>query len=60
MGDFMVIDKTSKEQFTEYCEKNQNAKIYKANIKKNNEKWFYIQVGNYFKDCFHIEYIEVR
>lgn len=38
---------------------NQNAKIYKANIKKNNEKWFYIQVGNYFKDCFHIEYIEL-
>lgn len=59
MGDFMVIDKTLKEQFTEYCEKNWNAKIYKANIKKNNEKWFYIQVGNYFKDCFHIEYIEL-
>ena len=30
----MVIDKTSKKQFTEYCEKNWNAKIYKANIKK--------------------------
>lgn len=28
----MVIDKTLKEQFTEYCEKNWNAKIYKANI----------------------------
>lgn len=55
----MVIDKTLKEQFTEYCEKNWNAKIYKANIKKNNEKWFYIQAGNYFKDCFHIEYIEL-
>lgn len=38
MGDFMVIDKTLKEQFAEYCEKNQNTKIYKANIKKNNEK----------------------
>lgn len=55
----MVIDKPLKEQFTEYCEKNWNAKIYKANIKKNNEKWFYIQAGNYFKDCFHIEYIEL-
>lgn len=48
----MVIDKTLKEQFTEYCEKNWNAKIYKANIKKNNEKWFYIQVGNYLRTLF--------
>lgn len=55
----MVIDKTLKEQFSKYCEKNRNAKIYKANI-TNKEKWFYIQAGNYFKDCFHIEYIDLN
>lgn len=55
----LSIDKILKNQFSEFCKTNWEQKICKANI-TNNEKWFYVQAGNYFKDCFHVEYIELN
>lgn len=53
----MDIEEELKKEFIEHCEKEWDIKIYKANI-INNKKWFYIQAGNYFNGCFHIEYID--
>ena len=55
----MDINEELKREFIEHCEKDWDIKIYKANI-INNKKWFYIQVGNYFNGCFHIEYIDLN
>lgn len=55
----MKINEELKTKFIEHCEKDWDIKIYKANI-INNKNWFYIQVGNYFKDYFHIEYIDLN
>lgn len=53
----MLINKSLKEDFSEFCEKNYSSRIYRVNLKAAQDKWFYLQVGNSFKDFVHIEYI---
>lgn len=47
--------KTVKKAFRELCLNEFPGKIYKLNL-YNNNKWFYVQAGNHFKDYIHYEY----
>ena len=53
----MIIEITDdlKEKFEEFCKKTFPEKKYVSN-KGNNEKYFFIQIGNYFSDKIHCEY----
>lgn len=49
-----MIQKLNKFYETNYKERKQSHNI------TNNERWFHIQTGNYFKNYFHIEYINLN
>ena len=58
----MDINTVLKEKFENFCKTYYRNRKYEIGKKRNNDdgKWFYIQVGNYFKDHFHIEYIDLN
>lgn len=52
--DEILIQKLNKFYETNYKGRKQSHNI------TNNERWFHIQTGNYFKNYFHIEYINLN
>ena len=55
----LIIDESLIQKLNEFYETNYKGRKQRHNI-TNNERWFHIQIGNYFKDYFHIEYINLN